>query len=95
MSERNYIDRQAAEARKKVIQGAAADALDEIRATVLNLLALTRIGDDDAAVRRAMDHASDMIADLTGDALDDLADEISECNEAIAQDERPARGMVL
>ena len=56
MSERNYIERQAAEARKKAIQGAAADALDEIRTTVLKLLMLTGIEDDTATVRRAMDH---------------------------------------
>lgn len=54
MSERNYIERQAAEARKKAIQGAAADALDEIRTTVLKLLMLTGIEDDTATVRRAL-----------------------------------------
>lgn len=95
MSERNYIERQAAEARKKAIQGAAADALDEIRTTVLKLLMLTGIEDDTATVRRAMDHAEDMVNDLTGDALDELSDEIDAANDAIDRDERPARWAVL
>jgi len=95
MSERNYIERQAAETRKKAIQNAAADALDEIRTTVLKLLMLTGIDDDTATVRRAMDSASDMLSDLTGDALNELADEFDAANDAIDRDEQPARWAVL